>query len=122
MSIWLTALKAVPWTDVIAAAPAVARGARKLFNRPARGSMVNSSSVDVEGGPSLQSLSDAVEKLSAQQRASAAMVETLSLQNSQLRDAVGILRARCQLLIWFSSALLFLWMALLAWMFWQARA
>ena len=36
MSIWLTALKAVPWTDVIAAAPAVARGARKLFKRPAR--------------------------------------------------------------------------------------
>ena len=122
MSIWLTALKAVPWTDVIAAAPAVARGARKLFKRPAGESMVNIASVDVAAGPSLQSLSDAVEQLSAQQRASEEAVKTLSLQNSQLREVVDILRARCQLLIWFSSALLFLWMALLAWMFWQARA
>jgi hypothetical protein len=122
VSIWLTALKAVPWTDVIAAAPAVVRGARKLFKRPAGESMANIASAYGGGEPSLQSLSGAVEQLSAQQRASEAAIETLSLKNSQLMEAVGILRARCQLLIWFSSGLLLLWMVLVAWLFWQARA
>ena len=84
--------------------------------------MAHISSVDVAGSPSLQSLSDAVEQLSAQQLASVAAIETLSLQNSQLIQTVGILRARCLLLIWFSSGLLFLLMVLFAWMFWQARA
>lgn len=30
---WLTAAKAIPWTDVIAAAPGIARGARELWKR-----------------------------------------------------------------------------------------
>ena len=29
----ITALKVVPWADVIAAAPAIVKGARKLFSR-----------------------------------------------------------------------------------------
>ena len=29
---WLTALKAVPWADVVQAAPEIVQGARKLFN------------------------------------------------------------------------------------------
>ena len=32
MAGWLTAFKVIPWGDVIAAAPTVARGAKKLWD------------------------------------------------------------------------------------------
>ena len=122
MSMWLTALKAVPWGDVIAAAPSMTQGARKLFKR----SVVEPA---VEGVPRyaasqtvVDALQNALGRLQAQQQASAVMVENLLDQNRQLLETVSILRVRCQLLVWFSTGVALTLFCLMGWVIWQAWA
>lgn len=99
---WLTALKIVPWGEVIEAAPALVSSARKFLNR--------SQQPPVEAAPAgavleresplaqLQSRVDRLEagvvRLGEQQQSSAALIENLAEQNAQLVAAVDRLRKR----------------------------
>ena len=94
---WLAVLKIVPWKDVISNAPAVADGARKLWNTVGRKSTGAAAAVEQAGAspPSdneaiaaLQARLAAVETAAAdlhvQMLASSELIKTLAEQNTQL--------------------------------------
>lgn|SRR5574340_246050 len=94
MAAWWTVLKAVPWRDVIAHAPAVAQGARKLWKTVRRSS--REALADSRHGASPESevsrLREQMREVQEQQVNMAALLETLAEQNEQLVRAVGNLR------------------------------
>lgn len=102
---WLTALKIVPWSDVIEAAPAVVGSARKFFSRTREAGMATGAPYPgadeaAQTRPSEQyqarlgRLEAGVTQLGEQQQASAALIQSLAEQNAHLVQAVERLRRR----------------------------
>lgn len=100
MAGWLTAFKFIPWADVIAAAPTVVRGAKKLWDsaksQPPEG-------VEAAAVASPEARLQALEAQSADLRkelaASSELINSLAEQNARLVEAVGILRVRTRALL-----------------------
>ena len=103
MAGWLSALKFVPWGQVIEAAPQIVQGARKLMRRsehetaaaPPRPVATSAAT----GSPDtlaqqLATLEQRVAQLHEEQRASAVLIRSLAEQNAQVVRAVDALRAR----------------------------
>ena len=87
---WITALKLIPWDDVVANAPAVLRGAKKLFGKTAR----------AEQAPDrLGALEQEVAQLREQANTAAGVISSLAEQNARLVEAVDLLRVRTRILI-----------------------
>ena len=112
---WLTALKIVPWGDVIEHAPNVLKAARKLMDRQkAEPALKTGTDVDM-AGQSVPSLGELQNRLIAAQaqlddhaQTQAQLTETLAAlaeQNAQLVSAVETLRLRTRLLVWGMAAL-----------------
>ena len=100
MAGWLTAFKVIPWGDVIAAAPTVARGAKKLWDS------IREQPAGPPEGPAPDSPESRLQMLEAQLAdlrkelaASSEIVSTLAQQNERLVEAVGILRVRTRALL-----------------------
>jgi hypothetical protein len=97
---WLTAFKVIPWGDVIAAAPTVARGARKLWDsirdEPAR-SAVGPAPDSPEGRA--RALESQLADMRKELAASTELINSLAQQNQRLVEAVGILRVRTRALM-----------------------
>ena len=112
---WLTALKIVPWGDVIEHAPNVLKAARKLMDRQkAEPELQTGSAVDISGQtvPSLGELQNrliaAQVQMEGQAQTQVQLTETLAAlaeQNAQLVSAVEVLRLRTRLLVWGMAAL-----------------
>ncbi len=122
MAIWLTALKVIPWAEVIAATPAVTQAARKLFKRTREAPLADvivASGADpaaVLSVANIQALEATVAQLRTQQQATAAVMESLAAQNSQIVNAIDILRMRQRLLIGLCGALCAVVVGLTAWL------
>jgi hypothetical protein len=112
---WLTALKVVPWGDVIEHAPNVLKAARKLMDRQ-KAQPAPKADTDVDmAGQSVPSLGELQNRLIAARvqlddhaQTQAQMTETLAAlaeQNAQLVSAVEVLRLRTRLLVWGVAAL-----------------
>ena len=109
---WLTALKAVPWADVIEAAPALAKSAKGFFKRTQESapSAVDSAEPPVASGDPGDAWAQAQQRIAAlesqlaqvaeRQHAAAALIDTLATQNARLVAAVDVLGKRCQALKW----------------------
>ena len=104
MAMWLTALKLVPWSDVMEATPQILQAAKKLMGKT---SAANKTPVAVtlagEGGASgnpvsaqLQQLLERVAQLEQEQQDSAALIQSLAEQNAVVIRAVEALRVRNQ--------------------------
>lgn len=119
---WVSLLKTVPWTDVIANAPAITDGARKLWNtvarKPAAGGAAEAPAKDagVATGASsatphaeaitqlqgqLQAVNATVAELQGQMLASTELIKALADQNTELIARVEVHRRR---LLWLSGA------------------
>lgn len=105
---WLVALKAVPWTDLVQAAPGIVKGARKLYTTVRGGtgavdSVLPTDSPTAGGARGVEARVTQVENrlaaLMAEQQASAEVIRNLADQNARLIEAVGIMRARARILI-----------------------
>lgn len=119
MSIFLTALKVIPWAEVIAAAPLVTQAARKLFQKN-QDLTPPKDPYDLAGAheaSELQALEATVSRLMSEQQAMAGVLETLAAQNSLLVQAIDILRARQRLLIIFCVGLCAVVTGMLSWFF-----
>lgn len=97
---WITTFKVIPWADVIAAAPTVARGAQKLWTAVRH----RGSDAPAAGGPEsaegrLQALEAQVEELRKEIAVSSKLINSLADQNARLVEAVGILRDRTRALL-----------------------
>jgi len=104
---WLTVLQAVPWSEVIAKAPKVAEGAKKLWQRvgkkpatPASEGPLADSALPGEP-PSLANLQARILRLEAAQAdlhgqllASAELIEALAEQNTLLIGRAELLHKR----------------------------
>ena len=102
---WLTALKAVPWADVVQAAPGIVQGARKLFQsaKTYAGSQGDSAGAAAErsGGAlneRLQQIDASLQALQSEQRTSAELIRSLAEQNANIVAALDVLRNRVRVL------------------------
>jgi hypothetical protein len=91
MPAWISA---VPWMQLIAAAPAIARGARKLWT----GIREPQPDAPLGRGERLERLEAEMGDLRKELAASAEVIKAMAEQNERLVEAVGILRARVRLL------------------------
>lgn len=126
---WLTALKVIPWGNVIEHAPTVLKAARKLMDRQkAEPAPRPGTEVDVAGEP-LPSLGEFKNRLIAAQvqldehaQMQAQLTETvaaLAEQNAQLISAVQVLRQRTRLMLWGMAAGVLCVVLRLAWLGWR---
>ena len=127
---WLVLLKTVPWTDVIANAPAVADGARKLWKRAkGAGTSANeqapSTIVVPPGGDVVDALRLRVEQqgqeiaeLHQELQTSSELIKALADQNAEL---VRHVEAHRQRLRWLSALVVLLGVGL-GWLVWGVRA
>jgi hypothetical protein len=119
---WLTAFKAIPWGDVIAAAPTVAQGAKKLWGAVGRGDAGSAAApgslpADAEGR--LRTLEAQIAGLQRDNAASSELIKSLAEQNSRLVDAVEILRVRTRALLALCLALAVILAGLALWLLWR---
>jgi hypothetical protein len=116
---WFGALKLLPWSDVIEAAPGLVRGARRIFaqtqEEPAATTEPPPAAVAEDPTAALraqlQQLEAQVQALSAQQQAGAGLLESLTEHNARLVEAVQTLRLRQR---WLAAVVAVLGVALLA--------
>lgn len=106
---WLTALKAVPWSEVIEATPALVKGARRLMKRSADEAEGTTTAAAGDAAAAPQTLGDALARLrrleaelaglEQRQAEGAALLQELAEQNARLVAAVEQLRQRGRLLL-----------------------
>ncbi|HEY3699909.1 MAG TPA: hypothetical protein VGK97_11290 [Spongiibacteraceae bacterium] len=102
---WLTALKVLPWKDMIDYAPTVVSGAQKLWQRVKN--QGEDAAVIIEQEPlriddpshEIQELKQQLQDLSAQQLELSTLINELAAQNQRLVGAVDVLRARTRILL-----------------------
>ena len=91
---WITALKLIPWRDVVENAPTVLRTAKRLWDKQGDATPPRQSSLQQE-----------VAALRDEARRAAEVIESLAEQNTRLVQAVEVLRARSRLLMYAVGAL-----------------
>jgi hypothetical protein len=103
---WIFALKAVPWADVVQAAPHIVKGARRLFNSARQSQAPIEPSVwsgDVDDPAAvharLSQLEAGLQAVDREQQESAELIRSLAEQNARLVEAIEIMRARVRLLL-----------------------
>ena len=109
---WISALKYVPWKDVIEATPGMVKGAKRLFtavkantnSQPIADGSPAATSFDAEGLASLDSrvrhLQAQIVKLNSEQNSSAELIKTLAEQNARVVNAIEVFRVRTKILIY----------------------
>ncbi len=123
---WLSALKAVPWKDVVTSAPSIVEGTKRLWANVAKTERraetprtPDAAEVDGNGLAALdRRVSDLESKAAAlaHDRAHAAtLLQSLAEQNAHLVQAVELLRRRTRRLAWSVIGLAVLIAVLLAW-------
>lgn len=117
----ITALKVVPWGEVITAAPSIVKGARKMFSRTEDATPPSTPPVHAEPPERLALLEEQLREMVARERATAQLIEALAEQNAAVVGALAILRARARWLVALNGVLLVLLAAGLAWVAFGAR-
>lgn len=102
----LGAVKAVPWGDVIAAAPGVVQGANALWDRVAKKRPKGDADPPPTAAPAgstvdvrLVALERIVAELQKEALASSQLIRSLAEQNVQLVRAIEVLRLRSRVLL-----------------------
>jgi hypothetical protein len=99
---WMSALKIIPWGDVIDAAPGLVKGARKMFARSEQATEQAEFAASGFGGDQVERISQLeanLAQMAEQQQATAKLIETLAEQNARVVQAVELLRVRTRLLM-----------------------
>ena len=112
MAGWITAFKAIPWTVLIAAAPSIVDGARKLWDAVRK---QEAPRVSGQGQVADQrALEEQVAELRTELTAASELVTRLAEQNTRLVEAVEVLRVRTRLLLATTAitAVALVWLAL----------
>ena len=106
---WLFALRAVPWSDVVQAAPAIVKGARKLFNS------VQTSEPPPVGAAEPYSGADSDSVQARLNRLEIALQNVDAEQNARVVEAMEVLRARTRLLLGLNIGLSIVLVAFAIW-------
>jgi hypothetical protein len=92
---WITLFKVMPWGELIAAAPAIAKGAQKLWASVRK---QDAPQVEGQGPAAARALELQVAELRAELTAASELVTRLAEQNNRLIEAVEVLRLRTRVL------------------------
>mgnify|MGYP001446467119 CR=1 FL=1 len=111
MAGWIAAFKVIPWAELIVAAPAVVKGAQKLWAAVRKQEAPQLSGHDPVSRQ--RALEAQVGELRRELTAASELVTRLAEQNSRLVSAVEILRLRTRVLF-LSSVLMAVTLILLA--------
>lgn len=98
---WLSAIKLIPWGDVVQATPSIVRGARDLWSRTRRTNEQAKGAELAEAPGELGQLGARLAQLEAEQLEASQLINTLAEQNAQLVAALDALRRRQRALIAF---------------------
>lgn len=121
---WMRAFRAVPWSEVIAAAPAVVASAKKILAGLQKRQQSERSATRMDpvtpppADPELRALHQRIVDLKADLVEATQVLDNLAQQHAQLVIAVEALRKRTQTLAWTCLGLavvvagLVLWLAL----------
>lgn len=112
MMSWLTALKILPWGDMIEYAPKLVNGAQKLWQR-IKNEKAETDAITIEQAPlsesdtvrELQELKQQLQDMQAQQLELSNLVSELAAQNQRLVSALEVLRMRSRILLGLSIAI-----------------
>ncbi len=124
MALWMTALKLVPWDDVIKATPKLVRQAQQVFRRSKAAETAGEAGVpdtvlragDPQALAALaRALHERVSALEKEQQASAALMESLAEQHEMVVQALTAVRARTRLLAGVCGLLVVALVLLAAW-------
>lgn len=103
MAAWITVFKAIPWADLVVAAPTVVRGAQKLWSAMRK---QDAPAVAGQGAAADQrALEEQVAELRRELTTASGLVANLAEQNDRLVNAVEVLRIRTRLLLVFAAVL-----------------
>ncbi len=108
---WITALKMVPWGDVIEATPQVVKAAKSLLRKKEAAQQIDAAASEREPLPAprsageqalqlIQAQEARIAQLEQSQRQSLELIEKLAEQNAQIVATVGALRTGAQRLAW----------------------
>jgi len=104
MSIWMTALKIIPWGNVVESAPHIVKAAKHLFSATKKETA--DFSADWQTGDTSGSLDKRVRfletkliELSDEQRSSAELIKSLAEQNALMVEAIEVFRIRVKMLL-----------------------
>lgn len=97
MAGWISAFKAIPWTELISAAPKIVKGARNLWTAVRKKEAPAVAGQGPESGQ--RALEAQIEELRRELAAASELVTELAEQNSRLVEAVALLRVRTRALI-----------------------
>lgn len=115
---WITALKLVPWTDVIAAAPHVLKAARGLMGKDSKSPPSPSADVPIEPLPTtgegavdallahIQAQQQRIQALEARQQQIAEIAQNLAAQQEKVIQTVSLLRTGATRLAWLGGVAL----------------
>lgn len=108
---WISALKVIPWKDVLEAAPGMVKGAKRLFtaakgesnSEPVAESSPTIISFDAEGFATLDSrvrhVQAKISELNSELNSSAKLIKSLAEQNARVVNAIEVFRVRIKILI-----------------------
>ena len=119
---WIRAFRAVPWNEVLAAAPAAVAGAKKVLTalQKKRETERTASATDAAArtpvDPDLQALHQRIVDLETDLVDATRVLNNLADQSAQLVAEVEALRRRARVLTWVSVALAAVVFAFLLWL------
>lgn len=104
MSIWMTALKIIPWGNVVESAPHIVKAAKHLFSATKKDTSDFSAdwqTGDVSGSVDkrVRLLEAKIVELSDEQRSSAELIKSLAEQNALMVEAIEVFRVRVKILL-----------------------
>jgi len=107
---WITALKIIPWKDVLESAPHIVKAAKNLYagtrtnaSNPSETPDSPTSTSDSESlgslNPRLYKIEAKILELSDEQESSVELIKSLAKQNARIVEAIEVLRVRTKILL-----------------------
>lgn len=106
MALWMTALKIIPWGEVLESAPHIVKAAKHLFSATktdAGGFAEASNSSSGDGFANVDKrirlLETRIIELSDEQKSSTELIKSLAEQNALIVEAIEVFRVRVKILL-----------------------
>jgi len=109
---WMTALKIIPWANVLESAPHIVKAAKHLFSATKTDRDNFSAGASAPAGDDVAHLNKRIQvmemkiaELREEQKSSAELIKSLAEQNAFIVEAIEVLRARVKILLVVSASL-----------------
>ncbi|AON54206.1 MULTISPECIES: hypothetical protein [Herbaspirillum] len=94
---WLSAIKLIPWGDVVQATPGIVKGARELWSRTRKANTAAQAPQVAPAATDAERLAQRIGQLEAEQLEATQLINTLAEQNAQLVATVDGMRRRLRM-------------------------